>query len=631
MNKFLVFMLIAFSALSQDKVIPIDSTSNIYVLFVRPDSVGVAYKAKQGSFVSDGIFAKDYAGFNLKLSGFVKFDKVFPNLSDVQTSKPITTSPIITNPVITNPVITTPIGTNPNTNQVTNAFPTSGRYSGSRYLVEAADWGRVSDKPLSIVGMNGYDFSPIEMDQISTWVYGDWKQTYLSVKGNRDIWIDGGKTYFLKPVGYSTNTDYNLMDFDLRFPNFTLPKNKTVVMQPTPKREIGVYNYLKKGVSAVKDRRDDKGYVFVSDGWLIDLGCPAPYTSTKEDMDRWCAEVDSDKLLNAFIQYVYYPCRWSNVVLLNWEHVGNRWNVRQDKILRCLEYWRTHEHTAKLGMYAVNGVSLGRPKFQGLNHDYTDLLTFEGTLEEFQRKFNEDVSVDMTYAKYVEIAMVGGYMNYPIEEGVLHHYLFELLMHRKFNQGKTILANTWFDMEFIQGFNIGRERVDSEDGSYYAQVKPKIFPSIAFNWGVWSVALGDGIDVWSDPNYWTEDKRYWGWAAKDLQMNDLPMKHDEVVARYPSQPMKSIDWIMSGVYSVSVNKDIVEHSSDWKFVTLPTKSFHNKSVLIAYKIKDGEVLVLALDAFGKPDGEVVHEFQINGKKYDVKTFGRFTSVVRFKL
>lgn len=633
LSKATYLLLLSTSIFAQKtEIITADSTGNVFIVFQKNDSVIVVFRGNHTAFTTDKVFAKNIAAFDLKFEGFSKFNikKNESELGEIKTEiiSPVAPPVVIIPPVVDNPpVVTPPI----EGNITTIAFPNPRNYQKSRYLVEASDWDKVSDRSDSIKNMQGFDFAPIEMNQKDNiWTYGEWNQGYISIKG-RDIWQDGNKTYFVKPKGYNTDLSTTLMDFDLKFPDFTLPKNKTVVMQPTPKREIGVFNYLKKGVSAVKDRRDDKGYVFVSDAWLTDLGCPEAYTSSKEAMDKWCAEVDADALLNSFIDKVYYPCRWSNVVLLNWEHVGNRWNVRQDKILRCLEYWKTHEHTAKLGMYAVNGLSLGRPKFQGLNHDYTELLTFNGSLEEFQRKFSEHVSVDMTYAKYVEIAMIGGYVNYPIEEGVLHHYLFELLLHRKYNKEKTILANTWFDMEFINGFDIGRVKVESVDGDYYAQVKPKIFPSVAFNWGVWSVALGDGIDVWSDPNYWGDDKRYWGWGSKDMNWNELPIKHDEVLAKYPAQPMKSIDWIMSGVYSVSVNKDIIEYPSEWKFVQLPTKAFHDKSVMIAYKVKDGEALVLAMNGFGEADAEVSHQFSINGKIYDIKTFGRFTSVVRMKL
>ena len=95
--------------------------------------------------------------------------------------------------------------------------------------------------------------------------------------------------------------------------------------------------------------------------------------------------------------------------------------------------------------------------------------------------------------------------------------------------------------------------------------------------------------------------------------------------------MKAVDWTMCGVWAMSENKDIIEANSDWNFTILPTKAYHEKKVMIAYKIKDGEALVLALDGFGKLDGETIHTFNISGKAYSIKTFGRFTSVIRLIL
>lgn len=610
--KTILLVLMSFFAFAQEvKILTTDSTGNAIVAFIKNDSTLVVFKGKHTAFTTDGSFAKNFTAFDLHFVGFMKISKTQIGAENKVDEVKVDTVKV----------------------DISEAFLKQAKYSKSRYIIEPTDWDKISDKPQSITGMLGYDFAPIEANQGNNiYEYNKWSQSYISFKG-RDIWKDENKTYFVKPKGYKTDLSTNLMDFDIKFPDFTLPKNKIVVMQPTPKREIGVYNYLKKGISFVKDRNDNKGYVFVSDGWLIDLGCPYAYDdrpNAKEIFDKWCEEVDSDKLLESFINNVYYPNRYKGYVMMNWEHVGNRWNVRKDKIIRCLEYWATHEHTAKMALWTVSGIGIGRPKFQGLGVDFTPLLDFQGSIEEFQQKYNEYVSVDFSYAKYVEIGHIGGYMNYPIDYGIIHHYLTELMLHRKFNKNKQILSTFWFDQELINNFDLERVKVESKDGVYFAQVKPKVFPSVAFNIGVWSI-VGDGVDVWSDPNYWTDDKRFWGWGANDINGKELPNKHDEVGAKYPSQPMKAIDWVMSGVYSMSMNKDIIEAPSEWKFITLPTKSFYEKTAMIAYKIRNNEALVLVLDGFGKVDGETKHRFVINNKEYEVSTFGRFTSVVRLKL
>jgi len=623
MKRFLIGILILVAMVANGqvgKVYPTDSTGNVYVLFVRTDSIGVVYKAKLGAFVSDGIFANDYSGFDLKLHGFLKFDGIKANLSDfwaVQNTDNKKDSVVVL----------------PATSGTVEMFKRAGLYGGqTRYFIEPTDWVHVNKIPEKITDMAGYDFAPIMANNYGNiWQYGAWEQEYVSVKGERDIWRDGNATYFLKPKGYSTDMNTQLMDFDLRFPDFKLPGGKYVIMQPTPLRDFEKYNYLKKGVSFAKNYNGDKGYVFVSDAWLTDLGCPGAYTSTQADFDAWCERVDGDDLLKSFVEKVYFPCKDYGYVMLNWEHVGTKWHVRKDKILRCLEWWATHEHKAKMALWTVSGIGMGRPIFQGSGLDFTDALNFNGSLAEFQAKYGMWVSIDFDYARFVDFGHIGGYQNYPVEDGVIHHYLFELLLHRKYNKEKKILATVWFDVELINNFDLGRVRVDYNGGSYLAQVKPKVSPSVAFNWGAWTVAVGDGFDCWSDPNYWDDKKEFWGWGATDLNGNDLPIKQGEHLSKYPSQPMKNIDWMMSGAWAVSENLDIVEWKSDWNFVKLPTKSFADKKVLIAYKVKNNVALVLALDGFGKIDGETVHSFEIGGKSYNVKTKGRFTSVVRLKL
>lgn len=596
--------------------ITVDSTGNVYVIFLKNDSTGVVYKGKHTTFTTDYVFAKDLTAFDLQFKGFSRFKiKATDHVHDCIVDAPKDTA-IILPPTI-------PPGE-------VDIFPNPPNYQKNTYFVEPYTWDKAKhDKP-KIVGMSGFDFAPMAANQKSLYEYGEWVQEYHSRKGH-DVWSDNG-TYFLKPKGYFTDLSTNLMDFDLRFPDFTTPKGKIVVMQPTPTREIDTYNYLKKGVSYAKGRMDQKGYSFVSDGWLIELGCPPAYDSrpdAKEIFDKWCNDVDGDKLLQSFISNVYYPNKDVGYVMLNWEHVGHRWNVRKDKIIRCLEYWKNSPHTAKMALWTVSSVSMGKPIFQGYGIDFSEILAFNGSIEQLRRKYGSYVSTDDTYAKYVEIAQIGGYMNYPIDDGLIHHYLFELLLNKKYTD-KQVLWTFWVDQEFIDNFDLGWVRVNSKDGSYLAQVKPKVFPSVAFNVGVWSI-VGDGFDCWSEPNYWTNKKEFWGWGSKDLNGNELPNKFDEYGSKYPSQPMKPVDWMMSGVWAMSENKDIIEAKTDWQFVTLPTKSYHEKSVLVAYKAKGNEALVLAYDGFCDADAKKQHLFSINNKNYSVKTYGRYTSVVRLKL
>jgi len=633
MKKF-ILLLLPFLSFAQDKPYTVDTTGKVFVVFVTNDSTAQVYQGSHTTFTSDGIFAKDLAAFNLKFKGFSRFiikgnDNVHgntPTTPIVPITPIIPIAPIIPIipivPIVPIDPIVPIIPIDPPKDLFANV-----NYNKNTYFLESLGWDYVKNSKPNVSNMNGYDFDAIVANQESKYKYTDWKQNYIASKG-KDVWEDNG-TYFLKPKGYYTDLSNNLMDFDLRFPNFSLPKGKIVVMQATPTREIGVYNYLNKGVSYGKNLQGSKGYSFVSDGWLIDLGCPYAYGVSQEIFDKWCEDVDGDKLLQSFISNVYYPNRDNGYVMLNWEHVGHRWNVRKDKIMRCLEYWKNNPHTAKMALWTVHTIAMGKPIFQGYNTDFSDILTFNGSLDELRNKYGSFMSVDDSYAKYVEIAQVGGYMNYPIDDGVVHHYLFELLLNKKYTQ-KQVLSTFWFDQELIDNFNLERIRVDSKDGSYLAQVKPKVFPSVSFNMGVWSL-LGDGIDVWSDPNYWTDKKEYRGWGATDLNGNELSSKYDEFGSKYPSQPMKNVDWMMAGVWAMSQNKDIIEYNSEWKFQILPTQSYYTRKPLIAYKVMNNEALVLAYDGFCEADAKQELTVQINGKSYPIKTYGMYTSVIRIKL
>jgi len=423
----LLLCLILFTVSAQNtEILTRDSTGNAFVVFIKNDSTAVVFRGKNTAFTTDNVFAKNFSAFDLKFEGFSRF-VLMKSESEVHKNN-------------CQPIITPIVPIDPPTPSETIAFPINVNYQNPRYWVESYTWDKVPATKTTIKGMNGYDFAPIVANQKnSIYEYGEWNQQYVSI-GQKDVWIDGEAKYFIKPKGYKTDTKTNLWDFDLKFPDFKPPNGKIVVIQATPKREIEAYNYLKKGVSYVKDKGDSQGYVFVSDGWLIDLGCPPAYGVSQEVFDKWCNNVDADKLLKSFIENVYYPNRDKGYIMLNWEHVGHRWNVRKDKIIRCLEYWQNNPHTAKMALWTVSGVSMGRPVFQGLGIDFSEALSFDGNIEEFRQKFGSYISSDDSYSKYVEVSQVGGYMNYPIDDGIIHHYLFEYLLNKKFYPGKSVLV-----------------------------------------------------------------------------------------------------------------------------------------------------------------------------------------------
>lgn len=616
----LFFSLLLYEIKAQEKLLTSDSTGKIYVLFVRDDSIAVAYQGRQTAFTTDGLFARNFSAFDLKLTGFLKFSGLKENLSDFTKSDVVVKEE---DPIIDGISVDS---------RTTNIYKNLS-LSGGKFIAESESYKKITNSVPIISGMSGYDFAPIIAQQgEKPWEFKNWVQDFVSIPGKKSVWKDENKIYFLKPPNYETNTSYNLMDFDIRFPEFSLPTKKIVVIQPTPSREKGVNNYLKKGVSFSKYAPEGKDYKFVGDDWLYELGCPKAYVSTQSQMDAWCINVDADALLLNFINKVYSPNKNAGYVLLNWEAVGVRWNVEKWKIVRCLEYWATHEHKAKLALWGVHPLYISKPIFQSWGFDYSTLLNFQGSIDELRLKYLQYVSTENDYSKQIDVIQIGGYQNQPSEDGVIHHYLTELLLNKKYYPDKPAIATIWHDVELIDNFELGYVNVNYSGGTYQKSIKPKITPSQAYNWGVWATAVGDGLDCWNEPYPWTEEKEYYGYYAYQ-NGKELPVKFGENASIYAAQPLKVIDWIMSGVWAISQNKEIIEATGEWKWKELPSASYHKKEVLIAYKLNQEQTsaLVLAYDNFGKIDSETTHHLNIHGKDYSVKTYGRFTSVIKLNL
>ncbi|MFB0909123.1 MAG: hypothetical protein QMB03_12785, partial [Spirosomataceae bacterium] len=169
--------------------------------------------------------------------------------------------------------------------------------------------------------------------------------------------------------------------------------------------------------------------------------------------------------------------------------------------------------------------------------------------------------------------------------------------------------------------------------NYYCYIKPAVFPQTMFNWGVWTVAVGDGFDCWYDPWYVTNDISQNGFNCFNSREKDLPIA---LPAQYPHSPLKNVDDLMAGVWAVSQHKDIIEAKTNWRFIQTPDESLFGRKPMIAYKFseKASEALVLIYDAFS---GETVTEHQTTiqlpdgtNKPLNVKTFGTRTSVMRVK-
>jgi len=90
---------------------------------------------------------------------------------------------------------------------------------------------------------------------------------------------------------------------------------------------------------------------------------------------------------------------------------------------------------------------------------------------------------------------------------------------------------------------------------------------------------------------------------------------------------------MSAVYSLSLNKDILESPTEWQFPVNPWTAANNQSALVAWKLNSSgtAALVLAMNAYNDDMGIKTVSVIIGGVARTIKIHGKFTSIVRIVL
>jgi hypothetical protein len=497
--------------------------------------------------------------------------------------------------------------------------------SKALYFLGARGWRHVLAAPEA--GLTGYDYNPIIFEQgTKPWEFGDWVQT--------DVYTSGGFGSAQSParaVGpdYAIDTTTRLFEFDVKFPEFKLPDGKIVVMDAeTERSSVGM---LKRGVTFAKNTTDiSKRVIFISDGWLHAIGCPPAYTSP-QDFQEWLRNTSADRILQSF-QRQTSKYRDYGYLMLNWEAV--MFNVPDDqrfKLTNCLRWYSEQNYHAKLAAWMQTGFATSRVQLEGDFNlaDYAGIYNFSGTEAEFRKRYTR-FSGQPDYARYLDVLQVGGYQNFATNDGIIHHYVLEYLANKKFYPTKNVLASVWHDQEHLGNWKL--TPVTPAGADYVFWNKPAAFNQTMWNWGVWTVAFGDGKHTWSDPVKWTNTITDYPFGAKTFDGRPLQGTPGKMFAR---NNLKNIDWMMRGVWEVSQHKDIIDAPTKWQFTVDPAISYQKRELLMAYKLsRDGtEALVLALDMFG---GEGVNEhvfpqppYSFSGKNFT--TNGTWTSVIRVKL
>lgn len=517
----------------------------------------------------------------------------------------------------------------------------------SQYYL-AADNMKAGDKSKN-AGLTGFNYSPLMIYQAEmSWKVKDWKQDFVYAENQITQISDGSLTYTFRPE-YKPDRNSQLADFDLKFPDFQIPDGKMTVLQMTPLREKQNKVYHDKGITYAREGPISERYNFVADEWLYAIGCPLAYQSSQKDFDEWLDRTSGQQILRSFQERIT-PLKDYGYIMLNWEAVANRaYGKNREKLTACFRWYEQQNFNAKLSIWNEAPIKISRVALESDSSpaDFDGAIGFTGTIAEFGKRYNRRMDPRPTdYARLLDVLQVGGYMNFPTNFSVIHHYLLEYLLNKKFFPQKQVVATIWTNQEAVGDFPLARR----DYKNYYCYIKPAVFPQTMFNWGVWTVAVGDGFDCWYDPWYVTNDITQNGFNCFDSRNKDLPLA---TPAQYPHSPLKNVDELMAGVWAVSQHKDIVETKTNWRFIQTPDESLFGRKPLVAYKFKGDpasetsnphpglppegegyEALVLVYDAFS---GEVITNHQITiqlpdgtNRPIELKTFGTRTSVVRVK-
>jgi hypothetical protein len=487
----------------------------------------------------------------------------------------------------------------------------------ARYFLGAVDWRKAPTAPSN--GVAGYDYNPLIYETgDKPWEFGKFVQANFYTSGKRAVGPD-----------YSVDTSTRLYEFDVKFPEFKLPKGKMVAADFQTERSGD--GMLQRGVTYAKNTTEPGSRIyFLGDHWLHEVGCPQAYSVSAEAFQEWLRSTSADTILESFQRNIK-PYSNYGYIMLNWEAV--MYDVPNDqryKLVNCLKWYSEQNYQARLSAWMQAGFTTSRASFEGdFNYaDYAGISSFSGTESEFRAKYKK-FGGQPDYAQYLDVGLIGGYQNYVTEDGVIHHYLLEYLVNKKYYPDKLAIASIWHDLEAIN-WQLMPMTPPGADYQYFN--KAAVLNQSMYNWGVWTVAVGDGYHSWSDPIQWTDRMTDYPPGSTTFSGQPLQMVAGKMYAR---NNLKNIDWLQRGVWEVSQHADIIDAKSAWIFPVSVEDSYAKKTPLIAYKLsRDGSAaLVLALDMWG---GEGSHKIDfpnspLGFKNRKIVVNGTFTTVQQIKL
>lgn len=534
--------------------------------------------------------------------------------------------------------------------QWNRSFYNDNNYEKGYYIGLGSKSNTTALQNLDITAMEGFDLSVVEVytEKAKYWNGKTWIQHYITVPGKRMVTDTINKSVYFWNPGKQVSESI-LPDFYDSFPEFSLPKGKIIKFSYASGTDIDGEKATKRGVSFVHNAKNpSKRALMDYDGWLLNSGCPKAYTVTQDVVNRWLDGVDANVLRNNF-SHVVGPNIKTGYLSLNFEPIGV-WNGSKSisKIGFALQELKSQKAEGEFAIWNLNPKGFSRAMFEGDRNaqGMTQVLKWQGSgFAAYNRAFpTMGTSNVWGFAREaVTVSHVGGYCNDLRSVGIIYHLMTEGLVSKKIEPSKKVLANIWHDVE-IMDWELGEQNHRTSIGEVFrVQVKPIVPPDLMQSWGVWSMWL-DGLDMWSDPNTKVNNPDLWGNKAKDLEGDKYKEnRFGEHLSSYPFQTQKNIDWLMAGVWAMSMNKDILEANTpieypdvilpDGRIVTgdnkLPTEAYLKGFPLVLKKLDDDSKDILYTAYWGHNPANKAVKIVVDGNEIIIK--GQYTSVVRVKM
>lgn len=529
--------------------------------------------------------------------------------------------------------------------------------------------GKVRSAVQNAVALLGFDYLALtgrsDFTQSGNKVFVNWLQKLVSFPSSvNNVVQDGNKTYYFRPPGYTTNPSINMYDFHIRFPLFSPPTGKIIAIQAVPFSQSEQAQMIQRGVTHVRDGVPNANKIkFWMDDWLNDVKdvngqsifLPPAYQGLESDRANFYEMLDPYQMATQlYAQFQLNNLLDTGYIFWNYERV-NTWDDRigtwgavqprtedvgkAKKRIFFEEFARLKSPSSKFVAWTqrpikVNPDWLSQSSNLAWDAVYNGTVTTLSQLDQIYatnnlspRTFvNGDSSVAAMDIYHVGFYQIGVMDNIDF----MYKHVHEAFLNKKLSApGKKTIGTLWIDNETLEGENdvtLTTITLNKYGETQQVPIKPVASISYMQTFATWMTAIADGFDVWEDRQF-EESQNAWN-RLKDPALRFQP-------PQYPTTTMKGIEWVMSSVWSLRQNDDILTANTQWTFPQSPyaIAKATTKTPLVAWKLNatGTRALVLVVDVYNDDLGLKSVGVNINGTVHQIVYHHKITSIVRITL